>query len=68
VEDVNTGTDDQPVFVSREDTFSNPILGFRWFPREGMVLGFEAKYRSRTSNCTRDYDRLFVAVTVSLSR
>ncbi len=68
VADVNTGTEDDPVYVSREDRFSNPILGFRYLPREGMVLGFEAMYRSRTSNFARDYDRLFVAVSITLSR
>ena len=68
VADVNIGTEDDPVSFSREDRFSNPILGFRYHPREGMVLGFEAKYRSRTSNFARDYDRLFVAVSITLTR
>jgi len=68
VEDVNIGTEDDPLLVAREDTFSNPILGFRWFPREGMVLGFEAKYRSRSSNFAREYDRLFIAVSIFLSK
>lgn len=68
VEDVNSGTEDDPVYVSREDRFSGPILGFRYQPREGMVLGFEATYRSRESNFARDYDRLFVAVSITLSR
>jgi len=68
VADVNIGTDEEPVLVKREDRFTNPILGFRYYPREGMVLGFEARYRSRTSNFAPDFDRLFVAVTISLSR
>lgn len=68
VEDVNIGTDKDPILVSREDRFKNPIFGFRYQPHEGIVIGFEAKYRSRTSNYTRDYDRIFVAVSVALTR
>ncbi len=68
VEDVNIGTEEDPILASRKDRFKNPIVGFRYIPREGMVLGLEARYRSRSSNYTFDYDRLFVAVSITLTR
>ncbi len=68
VEDVNIGTAEDSDLVRRDDQFRNPIVGFRYHPREGMVVGLEAKYRSRDSNYASEYDRLFVAVSVSLSR
>jgi hypothetical protein len=68
VADVNVGTEEDPVLINREDRFTNPIVGFRYQPRPGMIVGLEAKYRQRTSNYTREYERLFVAVTISLTR
>jgi len=68
VADVNIGTVKDPVLINREDRFTNPIVGFRYMPRPGMIVGLEAKYRHRTSNYTREFERLFVVASITLTR
>ena len=62
------GTEEDPIYVAREDRLFGPVVGYRFQLHEAMQMLVELRYTQRESNWVHKFEQLFLSVSLLLER